>query len=133
MFDLADLKKYRRYEVIMTAYNIIGESPASVPVEVFVGEAGKSRAWPSAHSQARATTISQIAAGNMETWLHNENTGDSRRMIPFGSQFPSVKWGGLEQLLPGGSARAGRHHRASSSLPRVPSGSPACRMVPAAS
>lgn len=41
MFDLADLKKYRRYEVIMTAYNIIGESPASVPVEVFVGEAGK--------------------------------------------------------------------------------------------
>lgn len=25
----------------MTAYNIIGESPASAPVEVFVGEAGK--------------------------------------------------------------------------------------------
>lgn len=67
VFDLADLKKYRRYEVIMTAYNIIGESPASVPVEVFVGEAGKSRACPSAHSQTRATTINRIAAGNMET------------------------------------------------------------------
>lgn len=38
------LKKYRRYEVILTAYNIIGESPASAPVEVFVGEAGKLRA-----------------------------------------------------------------------------------------
>lgn len=25
----------------MTAYNIIGESPLSSPVEVFVGEAGK--------------------------------------------------------------------------------------------
>lgn len=35
------LKRYRRYEVILTAYNIIGESPASAPVEVFVGEAGK--------------------------------------------------------------------------------------------
>lgn len=77
VFDLADLKKYRRYEVIMTAYNIIGESPASVPVEVFVGEAGKFRARPSAHSQTRATTINQIAAGNTETWLRNEHTGDS--------------------------------------------------------
>lgn len=67
MFDLADLKKYRRYEVIMTAYNIIGESPASVPVEVFVGEAGKLRAYPSALSQTRAMAINQIAAGNIET------------------------------------------------------------------
>uniref|UniRef100_A0A8D1JSS1 Protein sidekick-1 n=1 Tax=Sus scrofa TaxID=9823 RepID=A0A8D1JSS1_PIG len=31
--------KYRRYEVLMTAYNVVGESPASAPVEVFVGEA----------------------------------------------------------------------------------------------
>lgn len=57
MSDLVDLKKYRRYEVIMTAYNIIGESPASVPVEVFVGEAGKLRACPSSHSQMRATAV----------------------------------------------------------------------------
>uniref|UniRef100_A0AAR2JGG5 Sidekick cell adhesion molecule 1a n=1 Tax=Pygocentrus nattereri TaxID=42514 RepID=A0AAR2JGG5_PYGNA len=34
-----ELQKYRRYEIVMTAYNIIGESPASAPVEVFVGEA----------------------------------------------------------------------------------------------
>lgn len=37
--ELTDLKKYRRYEVLMTAYNVVGESPASAPVEVFVGEA----------------------------------------------------------------------------------------------
>lgn len=35
-----ELQKYRRYEIVMTAYNIIGESPPSAPFEVFVGEAG---------------------------------------------------------------------------------------------
>ncbi|XP_074246586.1 protein sidekick-1 isoform X4 [Saimiri boliviensis] len=44
MCELTHLKKYRRYEVIMTAYNIIGESPASAPVEVFVGEAAPAMA-----------------------------------------------------------------------------------------
>lgn len=29
--------------MLMTAYNIIGESPTSAPVEVFVGEAGRCR------------------------------------------------------------------------------------------
>uniref|UniRef100_A0A4X1TK74 Sidekick cell adhesion molecule 1 n=1 Tax=Sus scrofa TaxID=9823 RepID=A0A4X1TK74_PIG len=38
-YELTHLKKYRRYEVLMTAYNVVGESPASAPVEVFVGEA----------------------------------------------------------------------------------------------
>jgi len=38
---LSELQKYRRYEIVMTAYNVIGESPPSAPVEVFVGEAGK--------------------------------------------------------------------------------------------
>ncbi|ELK17437.1 Protein sidekick-1 [Pteropus alecto] len=42
-YELTHLKKYRRYEVVLTAYNIIGESPASTPVEVFVGEAGPPR------------------------------------------------------------------------------------------
>lgn len=37
----SELQKYRRYEIVMTAYNVIGESPPSAPVEVFVGEAGK--------------------------------------------------------------------------------------------
>nr|XP_021535737.1 protein sidekick-1 [Neomonachus schauinslandi] len=43
-YELTRLKKYRRYEVILTAYNIIGESPASAPVEVFVGEAAPAMA-----------------------------------------------------------------------------------------
>ncbi|RXN03323.1 sidekick-1 isoform X2 [Labeo rohita] len=38
-FELTQLQKYRRYEIVMTAYNVIGESPPSAPVEVFVGEA----------------------------------------------------------------------------------------------
>lgn len=36
-----ELKKFRRYQIVMTSYNIIGESPPSAPVEVFVGEAGR--------------------------------------------------------------------------------------------
>ncbi|MGH0129283.1 UNVERIFIED_CONTAM: hypothetical protein FKN15_038666 [Acipenser sinensis] len=39
-FELTQLNKYKRYEIVMTAYNIIGESPSSAPLEVFVGEAG---------------------------------------------------------------------------------------------
>uniref|UniRef100_A0A8C6E6Y3 Sidekick cell adhesion molecule 1 n=1 Tax=Moschus moschiferus TaxID=68415 RepID=A0A8C6E6Y3_MOSMO len=42
--ELTDLKKYRRYEVVLTAYNVIGEGPASAPVEVFVGEAAPAQA-----------------------------------------------------------------------------------------
>ncbi|KAM7007347.1 protein sidekick-1 [Passerculus sandwichensis] len=38
-YELTQLKKYKRYEILMTAYNVIGESPTSTPVEVFVGEA----------------------------------------------------------------------------------------------
>uniref|UniRef100_A0AAX7VLX9 Sidekick cell adhesion molecule 1a n=1 Tax=Astatotilapia calliptera TaxID=8154 RepID=A0AAX7VLX9_ASTCA len=34
-----ELKKFRRYQIVMTSYNIIGESPPSNPVEVSVGEA----------------------------------------------------------------------------------------------
>uniref|UniRef100_A0A8B9REK4 Sidekick cell adhesion molecule 1a n=1 Tax=Astyanax mexicanus TaxID=7994 RepID=A0A8B9REK4_ASTMX len=41
-FELTQLQKYKRYEIVMTAYNVIGESPASAPVEVFVGEAAPS-------------------------------------------------------------------------------------------
>ncbi|XP_073071061.1 protein sidekick-1 isoform X2 [Manis javanica] len=43
-YELTHLKRYRRYEVLMTAYNIIGESPSSAPVEVFVGEAAPAMA-----------------------------------------------------------------------------------------
>uniref|UniRef100_A0A4W3K1G6 Sidekick cell adhesion molecule 1 n=1 Tax=Callorhinchus milii TaxID=7868 RepID=A0A4W3K1G6_CALMI len=38
-----ELKKYRRYEILMTAYNVIGESPSSTPQEVYVGEAVPTR------------------------------------------------------------------------------------------
>ncbi|KAJ8246101.1 hypothetical protein GJAV_G00263660, partial [Gymnothorax javanicus] len=41
-FELTQLNKYKRYEIVMTAYNIVGESPPSAPVEVFVGEAAPS-------------------------------------------------------------------------------------------
>ncbi|XP_040607207.1 protein sidekick-1 isoform X3 [Mesocricetus auratus] len=57
-YELTHLKKYRRYEVIMTAYNIIGESPASVPVEVFVGEAAPAMAPQNV--QVTALTASQL-------------------------------------------------------------------------
>uniref|UniRef100_A0A8D0CKB7 Sidekick cell adhesion molecule 1 n=1 Tax=Scleropages formosus TaxID=113540 RepID=A0A8D0CKB7_SCLFO len=43
-FPTSELSKYKRYEIVMTAYNIIGESPPSAPVEVFVGEAAPSMA-----------------------------------------------------------------------------------------
>uniref|UniRef100_A0A8C4MT64 Sidekick cell adhesion molecule 1 n=1 Tax=Equus asinus TaxID=9793 RepID=A0A8C4MT64_EQUAS len=55
---LADLRKYRRYEVVMTAYNIIGESPASAPVEVFVGEAAPALAPQNV--QVNPLTASQL-------------------------------------------------------------------------
>ncbi|XP_064449441.1 protein sidekick-1 isoform X2 [Mirounga angustirostris] len=56
--ELAGLKKYRRYEVILTAYNIIGESPASAPVEVFVGEAAPAMAPQ--NIQVTSLTASQL-------------------------------------------------------------------------
>uniref|UniRef100_A0A8D0G947 Sidekick cell adhesion molecule 1 n=1 Tax=Sphenodon punctatus TaxID=8508 RepID=A0A8D0G947_SPHPU len=56
--DLAALKKYKKYEVIMTAYNIIGESPTSVPVEVFVGEAAPAMAPQ--NIEVNAVTASQL-------------------------------------------------------------------------
>ncbi|KAL4668970.1 hypothetical protein H8959_007524 [Pygathrix nigripes] len=69
-----DLKKYRRYEVIMTAYNIIGESPASTPVEVFVGEAAPAmspaeRAGDPAHGQPAGGHVGPTAPGEPE-WEH---------------------------------------------------------------
>lgn len=41
LFFFAELKKFKHYQIVMTSYNIIGESPPSTPVEVSVGEAGK--------------------------------------------------------------------------------------------
>uniref|UniRef100_A0A8V5HBH5 Uncharacterized protein n=1 Tax=Melopsittacus undulatus TaxID=13146 RepID=A0A8V5HBH5_MELUD len=56
------LKKYKRYEVLMTAYNIIGESPTSAPVEVFVGEAAPALA-------PQNIQINSLSASQLElTW-----------------------------------------------------------------
>ncbi|XP_061684994.1 protein sidekick-1 isoform X2 [Syngnathoides biaculeatus] len=41
-FELTQLKKFKRYQIVMTSYNIIGESPPSEPVDVSVGEAAPS-------------------------------------------------------------------------------------------
>nr|XP_043884140.1 protein sidekick-1-like [Solea senegalensis] len=41
-FELTQLKKFKRYLIVMTSYNIIGESPPSIPFEVSVGEAAPS-------------------------------------------------------------------------------------------
>lgn len=38
--SFVELKKFKRYQIVMTSYNIVGESPPSSPVEVSVGEAG---------------------------------------------------------------------------------------------
>ncbi|XP_028913332.1 protein sidekick-1 isoform X2 [Ornithorhynchus anatinus] len=56
--EISHLKKYKKYEVIMTAYNIIGESPASAPVEVFVGEAAPAMA--PLNVQVNTLTASQL-------------------------------------------------------------------------
>uniref|UniRef100_A0A803TTI8 Sidekick cell adhesion molecule 1 n=1 Tax=Anolis carolinensis TaxID=28377 RepID=A0A803TTI8_ANOCA len=58
LFVFLELKKYKRYEVVMTAYNIVGESPASAPVEVFVGEAAP--AMPPQNIQINALSASQL-------------------------------------------------------------------------
>ncbi|XP_039216202.1 protein sidekick-1 isoform X2 [Crotalus tigris] len=57
-YELTKLKKYKRYEVVMTAYNIIGESPASAPVEVYVGEAAP--AMPPQNIHLSAVSASQL-------------------------------------------------------------------------
>ncbi|KAM7038622.1 protein sidekick-1 [Acridotheres tristis] len=61
-YELTQLKKYKRYEVLMTAYNVIGESPTSTPVEVFVGEAAPALA-------PQNIQVNSLSASQLElTW-----------------------------------------------------------------
>uniref|UniRef100_A0A8B9SEL6 Sidekick cell adhesion molecule 1 n=1 Tax=Apteryx owenii TaxID=8824 RepID=A0A8B9SEL6_APTOW len=61
-YELTQLKKYKRYEVLMTAYNVIGESPTSIPVEVFVGEAAPAMA-------PQNIQVNSLSASQLElTW-----------------------------------------------------------------
>uniref|UniRef100_A0A672MXE1 Sidekick cell adhesion molecule 1 n=1 Tax=Sinocyclocheilus grahami TaxID=75366 RepID=A0A672MXE1_SINGR len=52
------LSKYRRYTIVMTAFNVVGESPSSAPVEVFVGEAAPSVAPQ--NIQVKSASSSQL-------------------------------------------------------------------------
>ncbi|RXN38929.1 sidekick-1 isoform X2 [Labeo rohita] len=53
-----ELNKYRRYAIVMTAFNVVGESPLSAPVEVFVGEAAPSVAPQ--NIQVKSVSSSQL-------------------------------------------------------------------------
>ncbi|XP_061575564.1 protein sidekick-1-like isoform X2 [Cololabis saira] len=61
-FELTQLKKFKRYQIVMTSYNIIGESPPSTPVEVSVGEAAPSVA-------PQSIKVSAVSPSSLEvTW-----------------------------------------------------------------
>ncbi|KAM9314722.1 protein sidekick-1 [Pholidichthys leucotaenia] len=59
-FELTQLKKFRRYQIVMTSYNIVGESPPSDPVEVSVGEAAPSVAPQSVRVSAVSPSIVEV-------------------------------------------------------------------------
>uniref|UniRef100_A0A665U7P0 Sidekick cell adhesion molecule 1a n=1 Tax=Echeneis naucrates TaxID=173247 RepID=A0A665U7P0_ECHNA len=59
-FELTQLKKFKHYQIVMTSYNIIGESPPSAPVEVSVGEAAPSVAPQSISVSAVSPSILEI-------------------------------------------------------------------------
>uniref|UniRef100_A0A8D3BIJ2 Sidekick cell adhesion molecule 1a n=1 Tax=Scophthalmus maximus TaxID=52904 RepID=A0A8D3BIJ2_SCOMX len=59
---ITKLKKFQRYQIVMTSYNIIGESPPSIPVEVSVGEAAPSVA-------PQSIRVSAVSPSSLEvTW-----------------------------------------------------------------
>ncbi|XP_047434773.1 protein sidekick-1-like isoform X2 [Mugil cephalus] len=59
-FELTQLKKFKRYQIVMTSYNIIGESPPSAPFEVSVGEAAPSVAPQSIRVSAVSPSILEV-------------------------------------------------------------------------
>ncbi|XP_028264625.1 protein sidekick-1-like [Parambassis ranga] len=59
-FELTQLKKFKRYQIAMTSYNIIGESPPSSPFEVSVGEAAPSVAPQSIKVSAMSPSILEV-------------------------------------------------------------------------
>ncbi|KAJ8251126.1 hypothetical protein GJAV_G00217560, partial [Gymnothorax javanicus] len=72
-FVLTQLNKYRRYEIVMTAYNIIGESPPSPPVEVFVGEAAPSVAPQNIQVNTLSATQLEVLWGAPPMETQNAN------------------------------------------------------------
>ncbi|KAK2502299.1 hypothetical protein MC885_005683, partial [Smutsia gigantea] len=79
-YELTHLKRYRRYEVLMTAYNIIGESPPSAPVEVFVGEAAPAMAPQNV--QVSPLTASQLEIYYWEADSQNETEKTKVLFLP---------------------------------------------------
>ncbi|XP_067858995.1 protein sidekick-1 isoform X2 [Heptranchias perlo] len=59
-FELTQLKKYTRYEILMKAFNVVGESPASSPKEVYVGEAVPTRGPQDVNVQALTATQLEV-------------------------------------------------------------------------
>ncbi|XP_069762286.1 protein sidekick-1 isoform X2 [Narcine bancroftii] len=59
--ELTQLKKYTRYEILMKAFNVVGESPASSPKEVYVGEAVPTRGPQDV--RVRPLTATQLEIG----------------------------------------------------------------------
>uniref|UniRef100_A0A674PFT0 Sidekick cell adhesion molecule 1 n=1 Tax=Takifugu rubripes TaxID=31033 RepID=A0A674PFT0_TAKRU len=59
-FELTQLKKFRHYQIVMTSYNIIGESPPSTLAEVFVGEAAPSVAPQSIRVSAASPSSLEV-------------------------------------------------------------------------
>ncbi|XP_054635300.1 protein sidekick-1 isoform X2 [Dunckerocampus dactyliophorus] len=60
-FELTQLKKFKQYQIVMTSYNIIGESPPSNPVEVSVGEAAPSVAPQSIRVSAASPSSLEVS------------------------------------------------------------------------
>ncbi|XP_041641485.1 protein sidekick-1 [Cheilinus undulatus] len=59
-FELTQLKKFKHYQIVMTSYNIIGESPPSTPFEVSVGEAAPSVAPQSIRVSVVSPSILEV-------------------------------------------------------------------------
>ncbi|CAL8330915.1 unnamed protein product [Lota lota] len=59
-FELTQLKKFRCYQIVMASYNIIGESPPSLPMEVSVGEAAPSVAPQSISVSASSPNMLEL-------------------------------------------------------------------------
>ncbi|XP_049577112.1 protein sidekick-1 isoform X1 [Syngnathus scovelli] len=60
-FELTQLKKFKRYQIVMTSYNIVGESPPSEPIEVSVGEAAPSVAPQSIRVSAVSSSSLEVS------------------------------------------------------------------------
>lgn len=70
-FELTQLKKNQRYQIFMTSYNIIGESPPSAPMKVSVGEAAPSVAPHSIRVSALSPSSLEVTWDTPPLETHN--------------------------------------------------------------